>query len=262
MTKPVAAHRPLPHALFPDLAGHAVPDPGAAWITAESARLRAGEFGAALASLPGPAQRAALDAGFAAAHALAARSDIRVPEPEEFWAAGVRPVPPFDAEPGDAHLPIPAPHGLGPGAWLAAFADGALADDLALSLSSEVRRWFAALDAPATAPQLVRSAAHGPVRWTLRWLPVGSAAPELGPAYRADVAARYPSLPELLVAQIARARGGHPPLDPRSFTWIGGSLPDARFAARHGTDTATHTIRIDTRERTAQGPHLGTRLAA
>lgn len=261
----------LGEALFPDLTERsaAAADPAEMWITAQTLRLRAGDFDSRLASHPDPKHRTALDEGFAAAAALAARCGIRAPDPEEFWAAGAPPRFPApsptsrDLDLGTRALPVPAPHGLGADAWQRAFADGSLADDLALSMSSEVVRWFAALDAPASphTPRLTRATPLGPVHWTLRWLPAAPAAPLLGPAHSTAMSPSYPTLPEMLLLQIARARCGAAPLDEHSFTWLAGELPDTRFAARHGSDIANYTVRIGTRERTDQGPHIGTRLA-
>ena len=262
----------LGEALFPDLTERsaAAADPAEMWSAGQTLRLRAGDFDSRLASHPDPKHRTALDEGFAAAAALAARCGIRAPDPEEFWAAGAPPRFPApsptsrDLDLGTRALPVPAPHGLGADAWQRAFADGSLADDLALSMSSEVVRWFAALDAPASphTPRLTRATPLGPVHWTLRWLPAAPAAPLLGPAHSTAMSPSYPTLPEMLLLQIARARcRGHAPLDEHSFTWLAGELPDTRFAARHGSDIANYTVRIGTRERTDQGPHIGTRLA-
>lgn len=260
----------LARTLFPDLAAHggtgADSDPCERWITEETARLRAGAFAPELATFPAGSDHAALAAAFAVASDLAARSTGRAPEPEDFLAAGISPLTPSAATSAAAAppaelLPVVAPHGLGAAGWERLFRTASTPLVPALALSTEVRRWFAALDQPhpAPAPTVRTRSTAGTVTWTLRWIPAGDAPPVRGSAVRAAAPVEHPSLPEMLTLQFLRVARGAAPADHAAFTWLAGELPDPRFAARHGYDRATHTIRLSTRERTDQGAHVGCR---
>lgn len=266
MTKldPRAHRSTLARALFPDLAAHAARaasvDPVELWIEEQTEELRFGAHGTALARFPEGSDSAALAAAFAVAVEIAGDTDTRAPEPEDFFAAGISPHTPSAA--ADL-IPIVAPHGLGAAAWERVFASTLRAAGPRLALSSEARRWFAALDHPT---EQGRAAVHtrttaGAVRWTLRWLPAGEAPPHRGAAFRVADSPAYPTLPEILTLQRLRLARAARPVDHATFTWLAGELPDPRFAARHGYDEAEHTIRLSTRERTDQGAHVGVRPA-
>ncbi|MEB4614096.1 hypothetical protein [Leucobacter sp. M11] len=256
----------LGRALFPELAarvGASAPGPADGdaaehWLRAETERLRAGAWGPGLARFRDTSAGERLRDAFARASEVALALGVFLPEPESFFVAGVP-----RGEPADGDLPVPAPHGLGLAGWQRLFSGSSPSGWPRLVCSTEVVRWFAALDAvpaPDAAIPPLRGRPGQP-RWTLRWLPADPAPPEVGRPFQAARPGEHPSLPELLMLQAMRVVRGEPLLDPHGFTWLAGALPDARFAARHGADPARGAIRISTRDRGDQGPHIGTRPA-
>ena len=288
----------IARSLFPDLAAQA--DAVAAprdesqfaaeqWLTAQTERMRCGDFGPALARFSGHHSSDALMSAFASAQLLATGLDIACPEPEDFLAQDSRLGTPGEIPP-DTHAdhagdvtPVVAPHGLGAASWLRWFAQpdshtpaearrhpGAALPEFpggaqlpGLAIATEALRWFAALDT-VTDPHatVVHTRSHsGNVRWTLRWIPVSQAPPIRGIPFTHAPQAQYPTLPEMLAIAAARRHAGEPLLDAHTFTWLAGELPGPTFAARHAYDPSTDTVRISTRERTDQGAHVGVRLA-
>jgi hypothetical protein len=282
----------LARALFPDLASQvdaAAPFSAAdltgpedsidAWISNEVSRMNAGELGDTLAARSSDAERTRIDASITAARAAADSLGVQVPTFEELSAAGVRAarIEGLDASSGadslPALLPVLAPHGLGLSAWQRLFGEahenvtnsvtGGEASThqtrlRGLVVAEEIERWFSALDRvqDPTLPRLNVTEPRGEVAWTLRWIPASPTALIVGRPYRVGP---HPSLSELLMLQWIRQHFGDAPIDAQSLTWVAGDLPEPRLAARHTYDVAAGLIRINTRERTDQGPHIGTR---
>lgn len=237
-------------------------------LDAEAAAMFAG---AGLAGLAGSAGGARLQQAFASAgeavRAFFPGVGLVLPEPEAFEAAGVdlsRLAGLLAADP--MLVAVPAPHGLGPEAWRAAFRRAAAAPvgffsevDAAgepqepLALASEVLREFEALDRMPAEQEPVGRA------WTLRLVPAAQQPAILGLNFAHG--GPHVTLPEMLMLQLMRAVEGATPLDGgdgrSSFTWLAGSLADGRLAARHVFDAGA--IRITAREVGSQGPHLGAR---
>lgn len=181
---------------------------------------------------------------------------VGLPEPEAFSAAGVDLAAlarHLEEDPG--LVPVPAPQGLGAGAWLTAFVraaelpESAFIGDSAghsgeepLVFAAEVQREFAALDGVAGS-------------WTLRLVPAGQEPSLLGLNF--SHGGPHVSLPEILMLQLMLAVEGEEPIDRGSFTWLSGELAAGRLAARHVFDAGR--IRITAREVGSQGPHLGAR---
>lgn len=259
-------------ALFPDLATEldaiarnasevSSRDRVGTWITDQTELLRSGHFHTALARYPDAASGAAMSNAFRAMESITQHIGIELPEPEDFLAAGASLQHP-DPDSASTLVPVPAPHGMGAAQWLRVFDGASGGGRPSLTFSTEVTRWFAALDRIGSldAPSVVVRERIGLVVWTLRWIPGSVAAPLYGQPFRADWKSRYPTLPELLALAAIRHVAREAPIDTRSFTWLCGDLPLRSFAARYTHDILTDTIRISTRERSDRGAHIGTRL--
>lgn len=246
--------------------------------------------GAGLGELAGTAGGSrllqAFDAARRATAELLAVDGLALPEPEAFEAAGVDLARLAGLLEADRSLvAVPAPYGLGVGAWAEAFGRAAELPESPFSaedegdgplvIGTEALAEFAALDDPAAAAgaRMLRgsgtgtngSVGTGPRRaagsWGLRLIPAGAEPSVLGLNHAHG--GPHVTLPEMLMLQLMRAVSGEPPIDGGdgrgSFTWLAGGLADARLAARHVFDAGT--VRITAREVGSQGPHLGARTA-
>lgn len=240
------------------------------WLDGEADRLRAGELGRAPFARLSATAAERFERAFAAARSAADHLGVRCPEPESFVTRGVdlaRLGSHLDADP--SLRPVPAPYGLGPDAWRAAFRDAAGGAEGFLSgsaelpdpllLAAEAVAEFASLDAlpdPGIPVVPATLAGEAAATWTLRLVPADAKPPVLGLGYAHGP---HVSLPEMLMLQLMRNALGEPPVDTSSFTWLAGELADGRLAARHVFDEREGVIRVNCREVGNQGPHLGAR---
>lgn len=266
--RPREDHAALARVLFPDLAtrldaalarnegSDRAGDDLDALLEDRANELRSGELaGAAFAEIADEKHRDAFATALSLARSVLARQHLRLPEPEEFEAAGTDFAALAEAlATDDTLVPVPAPHGLGAEDWRQLFSAGT-----ELLLASEIARDFPELDLvpdPGT-PRVTEVDPRGrTLRWTLRLVPASEAPPVLGLAHASGP---HPSLPEILLLQLMREAAGEPPLDPQSFTWLAGTLGGGALAARHVADVAQHAVRISSRGVSNQGPHLGAR---
>lgn len=285
----------LARLLFPDLAdeldrayaegrraaGGTAPARGAeAMLDAAALAARQGDLGqAAFAGIDG-LEAARFTRGFELAGAVAGWRDLRVPEPEEFWAAGADHAALARALMADASLVVvPTVYGLGHDGWVALFRAAARQPGSPLSLAAplilapEVTAEFDLLDAVPRGVAAVQvgggkaggvqaggvragGVRAGGVSWTLRLVPATPKPPLVGLSHSHGP---HPTLPEILMLQLMHVAAGEPLLDGSSFTWVHGTLSGGRFAARELFDTSERSVRVNTREVGNQGPHLGAR---
>ena len=265
----------LARLLFPDLAdeldrahaegsraaGGTAPASGAeAMLDAAALAARQGDLGqAAFSSIDG-LEAVRFTRGFELAREVAGWRDLRVPEPEEFWAAGADHAALARALMADASLAVvPTIYGLGSDGWVALFRAAARQPSSPLSLAAplilapEVTAEFELLDA---VPRGVAAVQGGEVSWTLRLVPATPKPPLVGLSHSHGP---HPALPEILMLQLMHVAAREPLLDGSSFTWVHGTLSGGRFAARELFDTSERSVRVNTREVGNQGPHLGAR---
>ncbi|MFF8817931.1 hypothetical protein ACF07D_08045 [Leucobacter sp. NPDC015123] len=280
----------LARLLFPDLAdeldrahaegrraaGGTAPASGAeAMLDAAALAARQGDLGqAAFSSIDG-LEAVRFTRGFELAREVAGWRDLRVPEPEEFWAAGADHAALARALMADASLAVvPTIYGLGSDGWVALFRAAARQPSSPLSLAAplilapEVTAEFELLDAVPRGVAAVQARAGqagavqagavqgGEVSWTLRLVPATPKPPLVGLSHSHGP---HPALPEILMLQLMHVAAREPLLDGSSFTWVHGTLSGGRFAARELFDTSERSVRVNTREVGNQGPHLGAR---
>lgn len=231
-----------------------------AMLDAAALAAREGDLGkAAFSGLDGQ-EAARLSRGFELAGTVVGWRGLRVPEPEEFWSAGVDHAALARALMADAGLvAVPTVYGLGSTGWTELFRAAARLPVSSLSLAApltlapEVASEFALLD---TVPRGVPGVAVGDLVWTLRLMPGTPKPPLVGLSHSHGP---HPTLPEILMLQLMHAAAGEPLLDSSSFTWVHGTLSGGKFAARELFDATERSVRVNTREIGNQGPHLGAR---
>lgn len=231
-----------------------------AMLDAAALAARDGELGrAAFAGLDG-LEAARFSRGFELAAIVAGWRGLRVPEPEEFWAAGVDHAALARALMADTGLvAVPTVYGIGATGWTELYRAAArlpaspLSLAAPLTLAPEVATEFTLLD---TVPRGAPTVAVGDLAWTLRLVPGTAKPPLVGLSHTHGP---HPTLPEMLMLQLMHAAAVEPLLDSSSLTWVHGSLGGGKFAARVLFDATERTVRVNTREIGNQGPHLGAR---
>lgn len=231
-----------------------------ALIDAAAATARDGDFGRAAFSGIDGQEAARLKAGFENAKRVASWGGLRVPDPEEFWAAGADQAKLSRALMADPNLAVvPTVYGLGANGWTSLYRAAARTATSPLSLvapivlAPEVAGEFELLDQPPHGTPFV---VVKDLRWTLRLVPAAETPSLIGLSHAHGP---HPTLPELLMLQLGLVAASEPLIDTRSLTWASGTLSGGKFAARVLFDETERSVRVNTRETGNQGPHLGAR---